>query len=230
MSQRTRQHKQTHKMSAERDMKTQDNTIIGLTGHARHGKDTIAAHLVQKYGYHHLSIAHPLKQVAKILYGLTDHQLFGDEKDTVDPMLKVTPRHILQMLGTNVLREHNYLVAPTIGQDLFVHCIYREIQHKLKENKDAKFVISDVRLLNELKFFQSTFPKFQIWRVVRPSLISSIKTMEKKDANDANDAKDAHITETALNHVKVDHEIVNDSTIAKLHEAVNNAMGPTTVE
>ncbi len=52
-------------------------TIIGITGQAGSGKDTVADHLVQRHGYVKIALADPIKRLGREVFGFTDDQLWG---------------------------------------------------------------------------------------------------------------------------------------------------------
>jgi hypothetical protein len=114
-------------------------------GHmARVGKDLAADYLVQHYGFRKLAFAGPLKEAAKVIYGLTDEQLYGNLKEVVDPFWGETPRHILQTAGTDALRTHH-------RQDIWVMATKR----KLVQEPLTNWCISDCRFKNEADMVKS---------------------------------------------------------------------------
>ena len=80
---------------------TQPPLLIGLAGPAGSGKSTIANAIVRKLDHAGIySFAAPLKAALKAM-GLTDAQLYGDEKDVPCALLGgKTPRHAMKTLGT----------------------------------------------------------------------------------------------------------------------------------
>lgn len=61
------------------------NTIVGIAGKARSGKDTVAKYLIEEYGFKSISFATALKEgLGRRVFGLTDDQLYGDKKEVVD--------------------------------------------------------------------------------------------------------------------------------------------------
>lgn len=59
--------------------------ILGLSGHAGSGKDTMADHLVEKYNFTKVSLADPLKRICKEVYDFTDEQLWGPSSNRNKP-------------------------------------------------------------------------------------------------------------------------------------------------
>jgi len=49
--------------------------IIAICGAKRSGKDILANHIVNKYGYTRLSFAEPLKELVKLIFNFSDEQV-----------------------------------------------------------------------------------------------------------------------------------------------------------
>lgn len=79
--------------------------LIGFVGFKQSGKSTAAKYLAQKHGYNVMAFAYSLKEAAKVIFDLTDEQVYDrDAKETVDPRWDKTPRRLLQLLGGEVGR------------------------------------------------------------------------------------------------------------------------------
>ncbi len=79
--------------------------LIGFCGKAGSGKDT-ASLFFKKYDSEFMSFAGPIKESAKILFNLTDEQLSDRVlKETIIPTWGLSPRQILQRLGTTLRTE-----------------------------------------------------------------------------------------------------------------------------
>lgn len=126
--------------------------IIGLVGYKNSGKDTIAQHLVNEYGYIQLSYASKLKDIISILFGWSREMLEGNTPDsrlwreTVDPwwseklgVSSFTPRKAMVLVATNALRDHFH-------EDIWVLALERE----LIKHQNSNIVISDCRFPNEI--------------------------------------------------------------------------------
>jgi hypothetical protein len=146
---------------------TTKKLLIGVTAPARSGKDTIGDYLVNEKGYTKYSFANPLKRAAMEIFGFTEKQVFGSLKETVDPIWGVTPRLVLQVMGTELFQYDIQKHIPEfekIGRGIWVE------RFKLwyKENSDKNIVICDVRFKHEAEAI--TQLGGEIWRVERPSL------------------------------------------------------------
>ena len=51
--------------------------LIGITGKAGVGKDTVAEHLWHKHSFVRIGLADPLKRAAQEIFGLTDEQTWS---------------------------------------------------------------------------------------------------------------------------------------------------------
>ncbi|MAI64810.1 MAG: deoxynucleotide monophosphate kinase [Alteromonas sp.] len=110
--------------------------IIGLTGKARSGKDTVAAHLQEAYKFHHYWFSKPMKDACRSMFGWGDEHLYGELKEEVDQRYGISPRVALQTLGTEWGRN-------TINSDLWILRAQKEIE------QHENIVISDCRFDNE---------------------------------------------------------------------------------
>ena len=110
--------------------------IIGLTGKARSGKDTVADLLLAMLNpkYVKMAFADPMKDALQYGLGLTPEQLDGDLKDVEDQMYDCTPRRMMQTLGTEWGRE-------LIHRDVWVIAMRKRVT--------SNTIISDVRFNNE---------------------------------------------------------------------------------
>lgn len=69
--------------------------IIGLSGKARSGKDTVGRFLVQDSCFETIALAEPMKEFCREVFRFTEAQLHGDDKEVVD-------KRYCHQLGTNL--------------------------------------------------------------------------------------------------------------------------------
>lgn len=125
--------------------------IIGICGLIGAGKDTAADYLVNFHEFKRESYAGTLKDAVAAVFGWDRDLLEGRTKtarewrEQVDPwwskrlnMPDLTPRLVLQLWGTNVLRQHFH-------DDIWI----ASAENKLRTTKDH-IVISDCRFPNEI--------------------------------------------------------------------------------
>lgn len=92
-------------MMQHQDMRHVRPFYVGVCGYKGAGKDTAATRLVERWGFERRALADPLKQAAAAIFGFTPDQLYGDLKEAVDPYWNLSPRQVLQWLGTEGCRE-----------------------------------------------------------------------------------------------------------------------------
>lgn len=115
--------------------------VIGLTGCAGHGKDTVADYLVEKYGFVKISYAGPLKDGVAAIFGFDRNRMETDREYKEAPSVwGRSPRHYLQWLGTDILRKH-------VSQDFFMVRMRNELDELMAAGKNV--VVSDARFDNE---------------------------------------------------------------------------------
>lgn len=170
--------------------------IVGLSGWARSGKDTLADVLVEKHGYEKLSIASPMRDALyKLNPRVVANGVAGTALRTVidvygwETAKEVAPevRELLQRFGTEVGRE-------MFGENFWVDYAMSQIPD------GSKVVIADIRFPNEAEAIKKLGGK--VFRLERPGV---------KAAND-------HISEHALNDYSFDGHINNDSDIEDLQK------------
>src|SRR6185503_18980748 len=95
-----------------------------------------------------------LKEACKLIFGLSDEQVYGDElKEVIDEYWGHSPREILQKVGTELFRERLPELCKNISDDIWIRSVDRQIMN-LRKKGLTKFVITDVRFPNELEFIK----------------------------------------------------------------------------
>ena len=165
--------------------------LIAFTGRKRSGKDSAADSLVkmpaannEEKTFCKIAFATPLKTIGTIL-GLTNKQMNGTvvDKETIDPKWNKSPRQILQLLGTNLLRNQ-------FDEDIWT----KLLETRYNECKGCQHVVvSDVRFNNEAEFIKRLGGI--IVNIVRPSL---------------GGPTDTHESEAGIDVDLCDYEIVTD--------------------
>lgn len=177
--------------------------IIGLSGYARSGKDTVADYLVKNYGFTRMAFADPMKEaLVKLDPLITVGDMHGVSLSTAvrnlgwEALKDLSPevRPLLQRMGTEVGRN-------MFGQDFWVdYAIGQSWKHE-------NVVFSDVRFLNEAQAISSNWG--HNWRVNRPGV------------GPAND----HISETQLDdYPKLDAVIENSGSLKELYAKIDLLM------
>jgi hypothetical protein len=176
--------------------------IIGLSGYARSGKDTVANILVEKHGFTKLAFADPMREA---LYRLDPRIEIADMQgvslaQAVDGLgwenLKVDSpdvRGLLQRMGTEVGRG-------MFGENIWVDLALKEAA------KYENVVFSDVRFKNEAEAVRAAGGS--LWRIERPGT----------------EAANAHISEHDLDDYQFNATLNNDRTAEDLYEVIEQGI------
>ena len=124
--------------------------IIGFLGRAGSGKDTAADYLVKHHNYVKISFATPLKDICEILFGFSKDQLYGDLKEVDDKLWRVSPRRVMQYLGTDIFRNRIDELLPDVGNNFWVNSFKIKYLNEIKKDPNFKCVVADVRFQNEI--------------------------------------------------------------------------------
>jgi hypothetical protein len=176
--------------------------ILGLSGYARSGKDTIASYLVEKYGFTRMAFADPMREA---LLRLDPHITLSGMSVPLSTAVKglgwealkedsQEVRQLLQRMGTEVGRE-------MFGEDVWVDYLMRQA------HQYDRVVVSDVRFHNEARAIHRTLGS--VWRIDRPNV---------EAAND-------HISEHDLDDYPFDIYLTNAHDKEHLHWAIDALIG-----
>lgn len=214
-----------------------DSLIIGLTGHAKSGKDTLAeaiwSHVAKSNMFngkptdmHKLAFADGIREIGEI-FGFTKEQLTNqDLKETfVHPVWNITPRVFMQRVGSEMFRNH-------LDKDCWVKLLMQKIdrivsfnpvpesefQLGLADCKDTEprtyvrhcILITDVRFPNEAQAIKDAGGI--IVRVTRPGNSGGQEEWKK------------HESEAFIDTMDVDLEIINNKTLEEFKESAPKAV------
>lgn len=183
------------------------HVLIGLSGKKRAGKDTVAAYLVEKYGFARVAFADPLRRAALALDPIiTAATITGSLRtfrlsDLVGSQgweaAKEHPevRRILQRMGVGVRDLDPYF---------WLHIAAEKIGDMMAARRNV--VVTDVRFPNEADYIKRH--GFLV-RITRPGL----------------DHADTHESETALDDYPHDAYLINDGSVQDLRGLVDCLLG-----
>ena len=120
--------------------------LFGIHGKAGSGKDTVAKHLTDNYGFLRNAFADPLKRAAQQMFYLTQAETWEDSlKEVVIPYWGMSPRELFQKLGTEGGRN-------VFGEDVWLK---RWLYHYRQFKDNTHYVVPDVRFENEATHVRS---------------------------------------------------------------------------
>ena len=178
--------------------------IIGLSGYAQYGKDTVAKYLVEHHGFTRIAFADKIRdylyEMDPMFDSIAGEPMFVKAKVDRDgwEVAKKHP-HIRRLLQTSGVAARK-----VFGQGFWVHEAMKTMLDDPRP--DMNYVITDVRFLNEADMVRAN--KGQIWRVER----------------DGVKAVNGHVSEHDLDNWEFDAYIHNNSSIEDLEFAVKQMM------
>ena len=111
--------------------------LIAICGFKGSGKDFVANYISQVYNYEHLKISSKLKEATKILFDMSDDQIEGDKKEVIDQRWNVTPREVMQFIGTEVFQYKIQDMIPECKRDFWMKSFVNTIK---TQNKGKHFL------------------------------------------------------------------------------------------
>lgn len=181
-------------------MNKPDPLVIGLTGPAGAGKDTLADYLVEAHDFVRIGFAEPLRDMLEVLLEQCDidyaYLFERDMKERLIPGLDVSARQLMQTLGTEWGRG--------LHTDWWVRVAIKRMGLPLAPVHD-RIVLTDVRFANEARLVR--LYQGQVWRVQRDTVPVR-----------------AHISETAMADIEADHNIDNNGSLADLHSQADDVL------
>lgn len=176
--------------------------IVGLTGYAQSGKDTLADILVEVYGYKRVAFADKIREFLYEVNPMVGCSPSGYLQDLVNlagwDAAKQEPqvRRLLQDLGVGARK--------VFGNQFWVHEAMKTMLNDPKP--DMNYVITDVRFLNEADMIRAN--QGQLWRVKRNGI----------------SAVNEHISEHEMDGYSVDQIFTNNGSIEDLKDLVQTRM------
>lgn len=185
------------------------SVVIGLTGCAGHGKDTVADYLVENHGFVKISYAGPLKDAVATLFGFDRQRLESDRAYKESPSVwGQSPRYYMQWLGTDVIRKH-------VTQDFFMLRMRNELDELMAAGKNV--VVSDARFDNEAAMVLDCSREgdycSEVWEVSAWDRLGNNGTRLGE-----------HVSEAGVSPHLVSHVLDNNSSQARLFEGVEKLL------
>lgn len=162
---------------------------VGIAGAAGSGKDTVADYLALM-GYQKVSFALPLKKALSVMFETDFVNMSREDKEKPLKTLGVTPRRLMQTLGTEWGRQ-------IIDEDVWVKALDMHIQ---AQPPWQCFVVPDVRFPNEVQWIRDNG--------------GILIFLERSGAVPV----EAHASEGGVSPYAADVILKNDGTIAQIQQ------------
>ncbi len=196
-------------------------SLVGITGACGAGKSTVARHLCEGHGWREMSFADPLKEGVMHMFGLRPEQVYCD-KETVDPFWGVAPRALLQVVGTELVRERLAQHLPQVAP-VWVRALDRRLSALLASDPDAKVVIPDVRFEDEVEYIRARGGA--IWHVSREVGGEAEASSRATCGREVEHSSERLAVEIAAD---ADARLTNDGTLPELQRHIDQHLGKIT--
>lgn len=202
--------------------------VVGFVGLISAGKSTAANVLVENRGYKAVAFAGALKDAVAAIFSWPRNLLEGDTlesrefRETVDTTWQnrigdldiiagrpVTPRLILQLMGTEVLRTHFHT-------DIWVLSVMKKIESDI----NSSFVITDARFKNEINLVRGVGGK--IVRIKRGPDPEWFETARRFPELMPTTYPLIHASEWSWVSTETDFVVENDGSLEDLREKINS--------
>jgi hypothetical protein len=177
--------------------------VVGLSGWARSGKDTLANHLVENRGFVKMSFADPIREALVRL----------DPRIEVKGLGHIGLAWAVRTIGWETLKDESpdvrvlmQRMGTEVGRQMFSQDFWVDAAMKRAED-GAKIVFADCRFPNEADAIKKLGGK--VVRVVRDGVAPA----------------NAHVSETALDDYDFDVVIDNGSSLAVLFDNLEKSLG-----
>ena len=156
--------------------------------------------------YHFIKLAFgdPLKKAIQSIFSFEDEQLWGNRKEIIDEFWNVSPRDVMQFVGTECFRKTFGEKYNHIGNKIWIMVMKKNID-KLLASGVRKIIISDLRFQNEEQFIRKL-----------GGIVIRVNRNIPYDHDD-------HISENMIDKLRVDHIVQNDN-IHQLYEDIDRIM------
>jgi len=174
--------------------------MIGITGRARHGKDTGGKLLVQEFGFQRIAFADKVRELALEINPLVSR--YGERlNEYVDSLGWEKAKQLITIRMT--LQEYGASCRKVLGDDVWINAAFKDLDYT------KNYVVTDVRYPNEVA---AIFNKHDgiIWRITRP--------------NFDNGVDETHESEKFIPYLSPCHDIINDGTLEDLENKVRKCM------
>lgn len=180
--------------------------LIGMSGMARSGKDTVGTHLVEHFNFKQYALADPLKRACAEMFGLPLIDFYEGDREKINEFWGFSPREMAQLMGTECGRQ-------VFRDDIWIKRAEMEYE-TMSAFVHAGMVVTDCRFENEVQWIKDTGGT--IIHVQRPGADGVVGVGN-------------HLSEAGYPDELKDHIVVNDGTLEDLYEKINDIMMPVEI-
>lgn len=134
--------------------KLTDYKLIGISGRAGSGKNTVYDYLKEQYvDVYEEAFADPLKFAASEAFGIPLMDFYEPEKKEIpNPYWGVSPRKIAQFVGTEMFRNTVSGLIPGIESNFWIRRLESKLTGQSRSDKDGDYIPGDVVVITDVRF------------------------------------------------------------------------------
>ena len=179
-------------------------SLIVITGLKQSGKDTMADYLVKEHGYIKAQPFACFKPAIADWFKFNKEQMNGKLKEVIDPRWGASPRQIMQVFGTDLMKTEMGRLLPeykkVTGDDLWAK-VFREWY---LATPDGKYIVCDWRFPEERDCLEDL------------DNIVFVRIESNRCEN-----IDTHASEKYVSTMETDWNIVNNGTLSDYYKTID---------
>ncbi len=181
--------------------------LIMVTGYKRAGKDTFGDYLVDNYNYIKAQPFACFKKPLQDWFGFDDEQMNGNLKEVVDTRWGISPRELMQIFGTDLMKDCLGDLCPTYYETTGHNIWAKVFRNWYLSQPDGKYVVCDWRFPEEYEFV-ADLPDITTVRIL----------------NDRVDKNDTHISESYIEELPCQYAILNYDSMQEYYDNIDMTM------
>lgn len=178
--------------------------LIVITGLKRSGKDTAGDYLVKYRGYKKAQPLACFKPAIASWFGFTPDQMNGSLKEVIDERWQISPRQVMQIFGTDLMRCDLNKYFPKydkkVGKNLWA-LVFKEWYLR---QPDDRYVLCDWRFKEEKEVLKTL------------DNVTFVRVNNQRCNN-----TDMHSSEAGILDLEVDYEIQNNGTLEEYYNTID---------
>ena len=172
--------------------------IIALCGFKGCGKDFVANYIHDTCSFEHLKISTKLKEATRLLFDINDDQIEGNKKECIDERWNITPRQMMQFMGTEMFQFKIQELIPECERNFWI----KSFTNTVKANETKNIVVSDMRFLHEYEYIKKHLLTHELIVIM----------IYKNSTKNIYNVNDNHISETEYRQIPIDFQLTNNMT------------------
>lgn len=180
--------------------------LIMVTGFKRAGKDTFGNYICENYGYKKAQPFACFKSSLKEWFDFSEEQMEGELKEVEDKRWGISPRELMQIFGTDLMKDCLSDLCPEYGKVTGRNIWSKVFRNWYLKQPDGKYVVCDWRFPEEY------------------NVISDLPNITRIKIIKDNNSEDSHISESYVDSLHCEYGILNWTTLQDFYDNIDMTM------